>query len=230
MISRIHRPQPRGRPMPKPTRRANAHRAAARSRIEHVLAHQRARMGLTVRTVGLPRARARAAITLANTAYNMTRWRWLDGRAAPARPGPGPRQPLDDGQPAPTDKPGAGQTGLLSPETRPLARQSQGSRRRPTYPSDPADRRFGCRAERGGGSRTPPMARPTPLAASATRSQSLHKHRSTRRRFSRTPQAPPREGASQPADRHRIPLPPPSTGHEKAAPKGGFPSGCGSRI
>ena len=29
-------------------------------------------------------ARARAAITLANMAYNMKRWRWLDSRNAPS--------------------------------------------------------------------------------------------------------------------------------------------------
>ena len=39
-------------------------------------------MRLTIRTIGL--ARARAAITLANMAYNMNRWRWLDSRAATA--------------------------------------------------------------------------------------------------------------------------------------------------
>jgi hypothetical protein len=68
--------------MPKPTRRANARRSGVRSRIEHVFAHQKARMRMTIRTIGL--ARARAAITLANMAYNMTRWRWLNGRAASA--------------------------------------------------------------------------------------------------------------------------------------------------
>ena len=82
MISRIHRKKPRGRPMPLRTRRANGRKSAARSRIEHVFAHQKARMRMTIRTIGL--ARARAAITLANMAYNMTRWRWLNGRAAPA--------------------------------------------------------------------------------------------------------------------------------------------------
>jgi hypothetical protein len=39
-------------------------------------------MGLVIRTIGL--ARASAAITLANMAYNMKRWCWVDGRAAPA--------------------------------------------------------------------------------------------------------------------------------------------------
>ena len=82
MVSRIHRKKPRGRPMPRPTRRANGRRAAVRARVEHVFAHQKARMGLTIRTIGI--ARARAAVTLANMAYNMTRWRWLEGRPAPA--------------------------------------------------------------------------------------------------------------------------------------------------
>ena len=82
MVSRIHRKKPRGRPMPKRTRRANAAKSAVRSKVEHVFAHQKARMGMTIRTIGL--ARARAAITLANMAYNMTRWRWLDSRTAPA--------------------------------------------------------------------------------------------------------------------------------------------------
>ena len=81
MVSRIHRKKPRGRPMPKRTRRANAAKSALRSRVEHVFAHQKARMRVTIRTIGL--ARARAAITLADMAYNMTRWRWLNGRAAP---------------------------------------------------------------------------------------------------------------------------------------------------
>ena len=82
MVSRIHRKKPRGRPMPRPTRRANGRRAAVRARVEHVLAHQKARMGLAIRTIGI--ARARAAVTLANMAYNTTRWRWLEGRPAPA--------------------------------------------------------------------------------------------------------------------------------------------------
>jgi transposase, IS5 family len=39
-------------------------------------------MGLVIRTSGI--ARARAAVTLANIAYNMKRWRWLDNQTAPA--------------------------------------------------------------------------------------------------------------------------------------------------
>jgi transposase, IS5 family len=85
MVSRIHRRKARGRPMPKRTRRANAAKSAVRSKVEHVFAQQKARMGMTIRTIGLERARA--TITLANMAFNMTRWRWLDSRLAPARPG-----------------------------------------------------------------------------------------------------------------------------------------------
>ncbi|MBB1492706.1 transposase [Paracoccus sp. MC1854] len=82
MTSRIHRKKPRGRPMSKRTSRANAAKSALRSKVEHVFGHQKARMRLTIRTIGI--ARAEAAITLANMAYNMTRWRWLNGRAASA--------------------------------------------------------------------------------------------------------------------------------------------------
>ncbi|MDQ3558046.1 MAG: hypothetical protein M3453_02450 [Pseudomonadota bacterium] len=38
-------------------------------------------MGLVIRTIG--RARAEAAVTLANMSYNMKRWCWLDRRGAP---------------------------------------------------------------------------------------------------------------------------------------------------
>ena len=82
MRSRVHRKKPRGRPMPRPTRRANARRAAVRARIEHAFARQKARMGLVIRTVGL--ARAHATVTLANMVHDMTRWRRLEGRPAPA--------------------------------------------------------------------------------------------------------------------------------------------------
>ncbi len=81
-VSRIHRRKPRGRPMAKATARANAAKSKIRARVEHVFAEQKDRMGLVIRTIG--RARAEAAITLANIAYNMKRWCWLDRSAAPA--------------------------------------------------------------------------------------------------------------------------------------------------
>lgn len=70
-VSRIHRRKPKGRPMPENVRRGNATRSNVRARVEHVLAHQKAVMGLFVRTIGI--ARAGAKITLANLAFNMHR-------------------------------------------------------------------------------------------------------------------------------------------------------------
>lgn len=81
-VSRIHRKKPQGRPMPEPVRKANGRKSKVRARVEHPFAHQKGPMGMTIRTIGL--ARAQAAITLANMAYNMKRWRWLDSRTAPA--------------------------------------------------------------------------------------------------------------------------------------------------
>lgn len=82
MTSRVHRKKPRGRPMPPCTSCSNGRKSAVRSKVEHVFAQQKARMGLTIRTIGL--ARAKAAITLANIAYNMGRLRWHQSRTLPA--------------------------------------------------------------------------------------------------------------------------------------------------
>ncbi len=82
MVSEIHRKKPRGCPMPKPTSRANGRKSVVRSKVEHVFGHQKDRMGLVVRTIGL--ARAKATITMANMVYNMGRLRWLLSRGAPA--------------------------------------------------------------------------------------------------------------------------------------------------
>lgn len=57
--------------MPKAIQRANGRKSKVRSRVEHVFAEQKHRMGLFVRTIGM--ARAEAAITFANMAYNMKR-------------------------------------------------------------------------------------------------------------------------------------------------------------
>lgn len=82
MKSQVHRKKPRGRLLPQRTSRANGRKSADRSKVEHVFAQQKSRMGLTIRTIGL--ARAKAAITLADIAYNMTPLRWLQSRTAPA--------------------------------------------------------------------------------------------------------------------------------------------------
>lgn len=72
----------RGRPMSKPTSRANDRKSVVRSKVEHVFGHQKDRMGLVIRTIGLPRAKA--TITTVNMVYNMGRLRWLLSRAAPS--------------------------------------------------------------------------------------------------------------------------------------------------
>ena len=81
-VSRIHHKKPKGRPMPKPLARGNATKSQIRARIEHVFAEQKDRMKLFIRTIGL--ARAEATVTLANMAFNMKRWCWLNGRSVPA--------------------------------------------------------------------------------------------------------------------------------------------------
>ena len=81
-VSRIHHKKPKGKPMPRPLARGNAAKSKVRARVEHVFAEQKDRMGLFVRTIGCKRAEA--MITLANMAYNMKRWCWLDRRGAPA--------------------------------------------------------------------------------------------------------------------------------------------------
>jgi hypothetical protein len=70
-VSRIHRRKPKGRPMPEHVRRGNVTKSKVRARVEHVFAHQKARMGLFIRTIGIRRAEAK--ITLANLAFNMHR-------------------------------------------------------------------------------------------------------------------------------------------------------------
>ena len=81
-ISHIHRKKPKGRAMPRAIARANARKSAVRARIEHVFAHQKHRMGLVIRTIGLKRAEAK--IGFANLAYNFQRLIFHERRAAMA--------------------------------------------------------------------------------------------------------------------------------------------------
>jgi IS5 family transposase len=82
LVAQFQHAKPRGKPMPSHIGRGNATRARVRSRVEHVFAAEKRRMGLVVRSIGL--ARATAKITLANLAYNMRRLAWIDARPAPA--------------------------------------------------------------------------------------------------------------------------------------------------
>jgi hypothetical protein len=68
--------------MSEATARANGRRSKIRAHIEHVFAHQKARMGLFVRTIGI--ARATMKIGMANLTYNITRYVWHEKRAAAA--------------------------------------------------------------------------------------------------------------------------------------------------
>ena len=81
-VSCIHRKKPKGRPMAERTRSANARKSKVRCAVEHVFAYQKGPMVLIVRTIGI--ARARVKIGLANLAYNMRRFVWLDRRHASA--------------------------------------------------------------------------------------------------------------------------------------------------
>ena len=77
---RIHVKKPKGRPMSEQTRLANARKICAA--IEHVFAHEKRLMGLVVRTIGI--ARAETKIGLANLAYKMRRFVWLERRTPAA--------------------------------------------------------------------------------------------------------------------------------------------------
>ena len=79
-VSRVHRKKPPGKPMPDATRRANAIKSEVRSRVEHVFAVQKDKMGLFIRTIGL--ARATVKIGMANLVFNMKRLVFLDRLAA----------------------------------------------------------------------------------------------------------------------------------------------------
>jgi len=79
-VSRIHRKKPRGKLMPERTAQANAAKSKVRARVEHVFAHQKDKMGLFIRTIGIKRAEAK--VTLANLAYNMHRLVYHERRAA----------------------------------------------------------------------------------------------------------------------------------------------------
>jgi IS5 family transposase len=81
-VSRIHHKKPKGKPMPERSARANAAKSRVRAAVEHVFAHQKDRMGLFIRTVGLKRAEAK--IGLANLAYNLQRYLFHQRRAAQA--------------------------------------------------------------------------------------------------------------------------------------------------
>jgi hypothetical protein len=66
-VSHVHRKKPKGKPMSDAVRRANAAKSKIRSRVEHVFAEQKARMGLFVRTIGI----ARATVKIGNGEFGL---------------------------------------------------------------------------------------------------------------------------------------------------------------
>lgn len=81
-VNLVHRKKPRSRPMPETTRRANGRRYRIRAIVEHVFAHQKVRMGLFVRTIGIDRARTK--IGMVNLVYNLNRFVWHRRQSLPA--------------------------------------------------------------------------------------------------------------------------------------------------
>jgi transposase, IS5 family len=79
-VSHVHRKKPKGRAMPDAVRRANNAKSKIRSRVEHVFAEQKERMGLFIRTIGI--ARATTKIGLANLVFNIKRLLFLRRIAA----------------------------------------------------------------------------------------------------------------------------------------------------
>jgi len=76
----VHHRKPKGRAMPAHIRRGNNTRSKHRAPIEHVFAVQKNIFGLTIRTIGI--ARARTKIGLANIAFNMRRLVQIRARTA----------------------------------------------------------------------------------------------------------------------------------------------------
>lgn len=82
LTSRVHRKRPLDRPMPEAPSHANDLKSKTRSRVEHVFAKQKSRMGLFIRTEGI--ARAATKIGLADILYDMKRLIFFESRSMAA--------------------------------------------------------------------------------------------------------------------------------------------------
>ena len=80
--SKVHFRRQPGLDLTPAQRKANRARSKVRSAVETVFAGQKHRFGLFVRTIGL--ARARTKIGLANLAYNLKRFLWIETRPVAA--------------------------------------------------------------------------------------------------------------------------------------------------
>jgi len=79
-VSHVHRKRPQGRPMPEAIRRANNAKSKIRSRVEHVFAEPKDRMGLFIQTIGTARAKTKTG--LASLVSNIKRLLFLRRLAA----------------------------------------------------------------------------------------------------------------------------------------------------
>ncbi|SCM66695.1 hypothetical protein [Donghicola eburneus] len=75
MVSEVHRKKPRGRPMSKRMSRTYGRKLVVRSKVEHVFGHQKDRMALVIRAIGL--RRAKGVTTMAKMVYKIDRLRWI---------------------------------------------------------------------------------------------------------------------------------------------------------
>lgn len=80
--SKIHFRRPPGHDLTPSQRKANRAWSKVRSTVETVFAGQKLRFGLFVRTIG--QTRARTKIGLANLAYNLKRFLWIETRPVAA--------------------------------------------------------------------------------------------------------------------------------------------------
>ena len=80
--SKIHFRRKPGCDLSAAQKKANRARSKVRSAVETVFAAEKHRFGLFVRTIGIKRAATK--IGLANLAYNVRRFIWIEGRALPA--------------------------------------------------------------------------------------------------------------------------------------------------
>lgn len=94
LTSRIYRRKPKGKPMLEATKRANAARSAIHAHFEHVFAHQKNKLGLLIRSIGLKRAEAK--MFLANLAHNFDRLIFHERGRAMAWPRPKSRETIQN--------------------------------------------------------------------------------------------------------------------------------------
>lgn len=78
--SQLHRKKPKGKPMSQHIAQGNNTKSKVRAKVEHIFASQKDKMGLFIRTIGLPRAKVKIGLT--NLAYNFNRLSFWERKRA----------------------------------------------------------------------------------------------------------------------------------------------------